>query len=206
MGASHAIVSRGTRPTDAIASGEPACADDAALVERFRSGEREAFELLVRRYQKPIYHFVLRHIGDADDAAELTQRAFIKAFQGFGGFRGGAEFRSWLYRIAVNLALNHLRDRARFTDEAAAAERPGEGALVVERLMDAERAHLLRRAVAELPPKQRLTLELRVYEDLSFREIGQVLGSSEGAAKVNYHYAVKRLKERLGDATAERHE
>src|SRR5262252_7071819 len=79
--------------------------DDAALITRFRSGERAAFDQLVRRYQRSIYFLMLRHVGDPDEAAELTQRAFIKALQGLGELRGTSQFRTWLYRIAVNLAL-----------------------------------------------------------------------------------------------------
>jgi RNA polymerase sigma-70 factor (ECF subfamily) len=175
--------------------------EDMRLVDRFRAGERLAFEQLVRKYQEPIYYLLLRHVRDPDEATELTQRAFIKAFGGLAGFRGQAQFRSWLYRIAVNLALNHLRDNARFARDVPLEERPSNDRPAVEQLAQHEQSQRLRRAVARLPPKQRLTLELRVYDDLSFREVAEILGTSEGAAKVNYHYAVKRLKEWLGDDT-----
>jgi RNA polymerase sigma-70 factor, ECF subfamily len=174
--------------------------EDSQLVERFRQGERVAFEQLVRKYQKPIYFFILRHVPDADEAQELTQRAFIKAFGGLAGFRGQAAFRSWLYRIAVNLALNHIRDQAKFARDVELEERPESSRPAVDQLVSHEDSVRLREAVARLPHKQRLTLELRVYEDLSFREVADILGTSEGAAKVNYHYAVKRLKEWLGEA------
>ena len=176
--------------------------DDGQLVERFRQGERAAFEQLVRKYQKPIYFFILRHVSDADEAQELTQRAFIKAFGGLAGFRGQAAFRSWLYRIAVNLALNHIRDQAKFARDVELEERPESSREAVDQLVSHEDSVRLREAVARLPRKQRLTLELRVYEDLSFREVADILGTSEGAAKVNYHYAVKRLKEWLGETAA----
>jgi RNA polymerase sigma-70 factor, ECF subfamily len=174
--------------------------EDSQLVERFRQGERTAFEQLVRKYQKPIYFFILRHVSDADEAQELTQRAFIKAFSGLAGFRGQAAFRSWLYRIAVNLALNHIRDQSKFARDVELEERPEGSRAAVDQLVSHEESVRLREAVAKLPRKQRLTLELRVYEDLSFREVADILGTSEGAAKVNYHYAVKRLKEWLGEA------
>jgi RNA polymerase sigma-70 factor (ECF subfamily) len=178
--------------------------EDSQLVERFRQGERAAFEQLVRKYQKPIYFFVLRHVPDSDEAQELTQRAFIKAFGGLAGFRGQAAFRSWLYRIAVNLALNHIRDQSKFARDVELEERPvgSRAATADDQLVAHEDQVRLREAVAKLPRKQRLTLELRVYEDLSFREVADILGTSEGAAKVNYHYAVKRLKEWLGEAAA----
>src|SRR5215831_19490601 len=171
--------------------------DDAALVNRFRGGERAAFDQLVRRYQRAIYFLMLRHVGDPDEAAELTQRAFIKALLGLGELRGANQFRTWLYKIAVNLALNHLRDYRKFTRDDALERQPAAATAPVDELVAAERARALRAAIARLPAKQRLTLELRVYEDLSFREVAEILGTSENAAKVNFHYAVRRLKEWL---------
>ncbi|HJZ87757.1 MAG TPA: sigma-70 family RNA polymerase sigma factor [Polyangia bacterium] len=173
--------------------------EDAALVDRYRAGEPAAFEQLVRKYQRSIYFLMARQVGDRDEAAELTQRAFIKAMQGLAGFRGAAQFRTWLYRIAVNLGLNYLRDHAKFAREESLEARASAGPPAVDQLVAAEDARRLRAAVTRLPRKQRLTLELRVYEDLSFREVAQILGTSEGAAKVNYHYAVKRLKQLLGE-------
>jgi RNA polymerase sigma-70 factor, ECF subfamily len=171
--------------------------DDEALVERFRDGDARAFDELVRRHQRPIYALVLRYVRDADDAKDLAQRAFVRAFQGLGGFRRASTFRTWLYRIAVNLALNHLRDRKPRTELA-------EDALVIDavgasELVTAEERRRLWRALDELPPKQRMVLELRVYDDLSFREVGEVAGCSENAAKVSFHHAVKRLKECLDE-------
>src|SRR5262249_45111922 len=142
--------------------------EDAEAIERFRQGERAAFEQLVRKYQKSIYFFVLRHVGDPDDAEEVTQRAFIKAFGGLEGFRGEARFRSWLYRIAVNLALNHIRDQSKFARDVEVEGATEDAGSAPEQLAAAERGRRLRAAVARLPRKQRLTLELRVYEDLSF--------------------------------------
>src|SRR5262252_2409194 len=182
---------------------DDAADEDTRLVERFRQGERVAFEQLVRKYQKPIYFFILRHVPDADEAQELTQRAFIKAFGGLAGFRGQAAFRSWLYRIAVNLALNHIRDQSKFARDVELEERPESSRAAVDQLVSHEDSVRLREAVQRLPRKQRLTLELRVYEDLTFREVADILGTSEGAAKVNYHYAVKRLKEWLGEEVVE---
>lgn len=168
--------------------------EDEALVARFRAGEARAFDELVRKYQRPIYALALRYVKDADDAKDVAQRAFVRAYQGIGGFRGGAGFRSWLYRIAVNLAKNHLRDHAR--------ERPAEipeDALTIEavgagRLLAGEDRRRLRAAIEELPPKQRLVLELRVFDELPFRDVAEVAECSENAAKVSFHLAVKRLR------------
>jgi RNA polymerase sigma-70 factor (ECF subfamily) len=177
----------------------PPEATDDELVRRARQGDRRAFELLVRRHQKPLYFLCRRYVRDHDAAADLVQRTFIRVLEKIAELREEHIFRSWLYRIGVNLALNHLRDHARFVDETAAAEPPAANAPeVIGRLEALEAAQALREAVAELPTKQRMTLELRVYEELSFKDIAAALDTTEGAAKVNFHYAVRRLRSLLG--------
>jgi RNA polymerase sigma-70 factor (ECF subfamily) len=174
---------------------------DADLVIRARGGDRRAFEALVRRYQKSLYFLCLRYVRDHDAAADLTQRAFIRALEKMDELREAQIFRSWLFRIGANLALNHLRDHARFVEEEGPPSE--EAPLQPEahtRLEAAEDALALRRAVGALPTKQRMTLELRVYEDLSFRDIAAALETTEGAAKVNFHYAVRRLRTLLAPA------
>jgi RNA polymerase sigma-70 factor, ECF subfamily len=173
---------------------------DAALVARAQRGDRPALEALVRRHQRGLFHLCLRYVRDADEAADLVQRTFVRAMAKLPELRAAEVFRTWLLRIGANLALNHLRDHARFVPEAA-----GSGTLVAqpvatERLEAGEAARALRRAVEALPTKQRMTIELRVFEELSFREIAEALGTSEGAAKVNFHYAVRSLRTRLGGA------
>ena len=178
--------------------GRPMTAEDpsdADLVARARGGSRESFAALVRRYQKPLYFLCLRYVHDHDAAADLTQRAFIRALEKMDELREAHIFRSWLFRIGANLALNHLRDHSRFVDEDSPD--PEEPSIIPEahsRLEAAEDALALRDAVARLPTKQRMTLELRVYEDMAFRDIAQALETTEGAAKVNFHYAVRRLR------------
>jgi RNA polymerase sigma-70 factor (ECF subfamily) len=168
---------------------------DADLVERARAGSRPSFEALVRRYQRPVYFLCLRYVRDHDAASDLTQRTLIRALEKMDELRDPGIFKSWLYRIGANLALNHLRDNARFVEETPAAgpdePLPPEAEAQLEA---AEDAAALRRAVAELPTKQRMTLELRVFEEMSFRDIAEALETTEGAAKVNFHYAVRRLR------------
>ena len=105
--------------------------------------------------------------------------------------------RSWLYRIAINLALNHVRDHARERSQEIEEHRLTTTATGPQRIIADEDAARLRAAIAELPPKQRMVLELRVFDDLSFREVAELADCTENAAKVNFHYAVKRLKEIL---------
>jgi RNA polymerase sigma-70 factor (ECF subfamily) len=171
---------------------------DLPMVQRFREGERRAFDELVRRHQRSVWRLARRYVKNDADAADVTQQAFVRAFRGLGTFRGAASFRSWLYRITINLALNHVRDRGReeprdIPDDAVTASATG-----AQRIIDDEDQAALRAAIDELPPKQRMVLELRIYEDLSFREVAELADCTENAAKVNFHYAVKRLRERLG--------
>jgi RNA polymerase sigma-70 factor, ECF subfamily len=174
---------------------------DEALVREARGGSRPAFEALVRRYQKPLYLLCFRYVRDHDIAADLAQRTFIRVMEKLTDLREDHTFRSWLFRIGANLSLNHLRDHARFVDEAAAGrEEPTVPPDTETQLEKAELGVALRLAVAELPTKQRMTLELRVYEELPFKEIAAALETTEGAAKVNFHYAVRRLRQLLASA------
>jgi RNA polymerase sigma-70 factor, ECF subfamily len=171
------------------------------LVRQAREGSRTAFEALVRRYQKPLYLLCFRYVRDHDVAADLAQRSFIRVMEKLDDLREDHTFRSWLYRIGANLSLNHLRDHARFVDEATAGrEEPVAAPEADAQLEKAETTEALRRAVAELPTKQRMTLELRVYEELPFKDIAVALETTEGAAKVNFHYAVRRLRQILATA------
>lgn len=182
--------------TDAARDGE---ADpDRELVERHRAGERGAFDDLVRRHQRALWRVARRYVKNDADASDVVQAAFVRAFRSIDTFRGAATVRSWLFRITINAALNHVRDHGRerpdeIADDALTA-RP-EGSL---RLEAAEAHDRLRAAVAALPDKQRAVLELRVFDELSFREVGELADCTENAAKVNFHYAVKRLRQLLG--------
>jgi RNA polymerase sigma-70 factor, ECF subfamily len=174
----------------------PAAVDeDGEAIARYRAGDARAFDGLVRKYQRPIYYLALRYVKNPDDAKDVAQRAFVRAFQSLRGFRGASSFKTWLYRIAVNLSLNHLRDRkptSELSEDVLVADAVG-----AARLDAGEDRRKLRRALEALPPKQRLVLELRVFEDLAFKEVAEVAECSENAAKVNFHHAVKRLREEL---------
>jgi RNA polymerase sigma-70 factor (ECF subfamily) len=167
--------------------------EDAVLVERFVAGEKRAFDELVRRHQRAVFYLALRYTSNDADAKDLTQRTFVRAFQGLGRLRGEATFRTWLFRIAMNLAKNHLRDHARMVPMEE-VPLPHVDAVGIEGLsLDATRRRL-RDGLDRLPTKQRLVVELRVYEEMSFAEVARVAGGSENAAKVNFHYALKRLR------------
>jgi RNA polymerase sigma-70 factor (ECF subfamily) len=192
-------------PLDLAAETAASATDpDADLVERFRAGERRAFDLLVRRHQRSIFLLALRYVRRDADAADVTQRTFVRVYQAIDRFRGNASLRTWLYRIAINLALNHLRDHRRehpgeVADDALTAEPTG-----LARMLRAESSAQLRAAITTLPAKQRLVLELRIYDELPFREVAAIADCSENAAKVNFHHAVKALRARMADAGGSR--
>jgi len=168
---------------------------DADLLEAFRGGDGKAFEVLVRRYQRPVLGIARRFSADLDDAEDLAQRAFIKAAQAASGWRGGA-FKSWLFKIVVNLAKNHVRDTARFdrSEDAAEAEAEPTGADAHHRLEEGEKREAMREAIARLPKRQREVLLMRIDGDLPFAEVSAALGITEVNAKVNFHHAVQKLK------------
>src|SRR5919201_2515280 len=168
---------------------------DADLLAAFRAGDTRAFEALVRRYQRAVLTIALRFARDLDDAEDLAQRAFINAAQRAGGWRGGS-FKSWLFRIVVNLSKNYLRDTARFdrSEEAQEREAPTAESDAQARIEHAERQRLMRLGITRLPRRQREVLLLRVDGDLPFAEIAATLGITEVNAKVNFHHAVQKLK------------
>jgi RNA polymerase sigma-70 factor (ECF subfamily) len=173
---------------------------DLDLVDSFQTGDRRAFDTLVRRHQKGMWRVARRYLRSDADAADVTQQAFVRAFKGLGSFRRAATVRSWLYRIAINCALSWLRDHRReqpteIADDAIAAD-----AIAPTKLADVQDSARLRAAVAQLPPKQRMVLELRVFDDLSFKEVAELADCTENTAKVNFHYAVKRLRDILSEA------
>ena len=177
-------------------------APDDELVLNAKAGSRTAFEALVKRYQEPVYYLCYRYVRDHDTAAELAQRAFVRAMDSIRDLRQAEIFRSWLFKIGVNLALNHLRDVSKFVEQTVVE---GSVAPEAQSLMEAaEASRGLQSAVARLPNKQRMIVELRVYQELSFRDIAQALDTTANAAKVGFHHAIKNLRRLLAPAEAER--
>jgi RNA polymerase sigma-70 factor, ECF subfamily len=176
---------------------QPDPVSDEALVRRARDGEEAALSALVKRHADAVYRVALAIAGDRDLAQDVSQDAFLKAFRGLDGFRGDAAFRTWLLTIAANSARGALRrlGRRRETDLdsspplASEVRGPDQDA---ELSSESARA---REALDRLPEKQRLSVQLRVDEGLSFREIAEVIGSTEGAARVNYFHGIRKLRE-----------
>jgi len=173
------------------------------LVERALAGDEGAFEELVRTYQAPIYYLALRFVRDEQAAADLAQTAFLKAFQGLQNFRRGAMFKTWLYRIAINLCKNHLRDRARKGLETSAEIDLPSHSNPLKELIAHEDQRIMLQAWEQLPERQRLTVTLKIQEGMKYREIAGVLGCSVGTVKANFHHACKKMKEILQEGRDE---
>jgi RNA polymerase sigma-70 factor (ECF subfamily) len=172
-------------------------ADDRTLVDAFVAGRREAFDEIVRRHRRRVYLLCFRFVSNHEDAADLAQDVFVRAFKGLGRFKHDASLATWLHRITVNTCLNsiaaHRPDTEPVGAEHADTRSPGADD-VVER--DETKA-VVRQAIRRLPPRQRATLILRVYQELSHEEIARVLGGTVGAAKTNFFHALGNLRRLL---------
>lgn len=170
------------------------------LVRRARDGDEAAFSALVRAHSDSVYRTALAIVSDPDVAQDVSQEAFLKAFRALPGFRGDASFRTWVLTIAANAARGALRrsGRRREVDMESVPPLESEETSPEEGAVQSDEAARARSALATLPEKQRLSVQLRVEQGLSFREIGDVIGSSEGAARVNYFHGIRRLREMMG--------
>jgi RNA polymerase sigma-70 factor, ECF subfamily len=170
---------------------------DDELVEQARNGNDAALDTLVKRHHASVYRVALSFTRDSDSAQDVVQEAFIKVFRSLDRFRGDASFKTWLMTITANEARGALRKSKRWKETpidevaplTAAGNDPAEIAVAAG---ESERARAM---LERLPEKQRLSISLRIDEGLSFREIGAVIGSSEGAARVNYFHGIRRLRE-----------
>lgn len=172
--------------------------DEGQLVSACLAGQREAFDLIVERHRRTVYQLCYRFVGNHEDASDLAQDVFIRAYKGLAQFRGQSSLGTWLYRISVNVCLNRVSAKRPVIESIDARPHVDDRAKdpAVE-LLRGERAAEVRAAIARLPPKQRATVILRVYHDLSHAEIAGILGSSVGAVKANFFHALGNLKRLL---------
>ncbi|WP_437957513.1 RNA polymerase sigma factor [Sorangium sp. So ce119] len=185
--------------TPADDEGRPAD-EDAPLLDRFLAGDRAAFDELVLRHRDSLRRLVRRYVRSEDDAEDVTQRALLRALEKLGTFRRESTFRTWIHRIAVHLALNHLRGQRSAAPGVELDELPAfTSALETNRLVAAEVWARVARRLTELPPKQRLAVELRLFHELSFQEIAALSDCSEDSAKANFHHGIKRLRGLIPD-------
>ena len=170
--------------------------DDREAVLACQRGEREAFDRLVERYQRDIYRLCYRYVNDPQDADDMAQEVFLKAYKAIGRFRGDSSFSTWLYRIAVNTCLNFRSSRRPDGEVLPDSLRDGR-ADVLDTMVEDEQARRVREAVTRLPEKQRATLILKVYHDLTHEEVAGIVGSSVGTVKANLFHALGNLRKML---------
>lgn len=169
---------------------------DLELIQDVKNGSKQSFETLVQRHEKFLMKTIVRMTRDLDAAEDVVQETFIKAYKRLALFEGRSSFRSWLYQIALNTARNRFRKHAR---ESVGVEN-------LEIAVDDEMENhmitldvrgILQSEIARLPERQRMALSLRVFDDLSFKEIAEIMHCPYDTAKANYRHALLKLKERL---------
>jgi RNA polymerase sigma-70 factor (ECF subfamily) len=167
------------------------------LVQAGRSGDEAALGMLVRRHHAAAFRVAVSLVKQDDLAQDVVQDAFMKAFRALDGFRGDAAFRTWLLTITANEARGALRRQGRRRETALEDAGPVESGEMspASAAIVADEAGRAREMLERLPEKQRMSVSLRIEEGLSFKEIGEIIGSSEGAARVNYFHGIRRLRE-----------
>ncbi|MDE7437493.1 MAG: sigma-70 family RNA polymerase sigma factor [Muribaculaceae bacterium] len=162
---------------------------------------KAAFDTLMRTYGEQIYWQIRKMVTNHDDANDLLQNTFIKAWNNLQNFRGDAKLSTWLYKIAVNETLNFLnkeRQRHNVTEE-------GDASMLLSNLesdeyFDGDQLQVdFQKAIATLPDKQRLVFNMRYFDEMKYEKISEILGTSVGALKASYHHAVKKLSSLLGE-------
>lgn len=172
-------------------------APEAALLDRFRQGDPAAFEEIVRANRSAVYAVARRVLGSHEDADEAAQATFVKAWRALGRFRGDSAIRTWLIRIALNVSRSMRSSRrvAERLDRAEGLVDPRESSEAVIGRREARRR--LRRIVAGLPPRQREVVILKVFSEMTYRDVAGVMQLSEGAVKAHLHQAVSNLRRRM---------
>ncbi|MEY3577938.1 MAG: hypothetical protein RL394_1523 [Bacteroidota bacterium] len=173
--------------------------DDNELVRLFKDAQQreKAFTSIVKKYQEKIYWQIRRIVITHQDADDVMQNVFIKAWNGLDNFREDAKLYTWIYRIAVNESLTYLEQQKRrssvsFDDVSESLENK----LQSEKGFDGNKAiWKLQLAIQQLPEKQRVVFNLRYFDEMPYEEMGQVLDTSVGALKASYHHAVKKIEE-----------
>lgn len=177
--------------------------DDSTLVARLRdpSSCRAAFGDMIKLYTPPLYRQIRRMVQSHEDANDLLQNTFLKAWQNIDNFRGDAKLSTWLYKIAVNESLTHLeKERKRLGLSLDDEESHVVHLIEADTDIDGdELAQQLRKVIASLPEKQRLVFNMRYYDDMKYEQMSEILGTSVGALKASYHLAVKKIEQFFTD-------
>jgi RNA polymerase sigma-70 factor (ECF subfamily) len=190
-----------------VAHAEP---DDRELVERCQRGHLDAFEILVKRYHQRVYGLAYSMLRNEQDASDLSQETFVKAWQAIRGFKKNASFYTWLYRITTNLCIDFVRKRDRrptvpfeeTVDPEADANvevPPSNQPSPTDEMQRKELRQQIDAALLELSPEHRAVIQLREFQGLEYAEIAEAVGCSLGTVMSRLHYARKHLQKLLRD-------
>lgn len=173
--------------------------NDEELVDRLRDPKecRNAFTEVIRKYSEPLYHQIRRMVQSHDDTNDLLQNTFLKAWTSIDAFRGQAKLSTWLYKIAINESLTFL-EKQRKQQNLSIDEETSNLINCIEsdeHIDGDELKKKLREAIARLPEKQRLVFNMRYYDEMDYKQMSEILGTSTGALKASYHLAVKKIEQ-----------
>lgn len=166
--------------------------EDLSLIQRYLAGDKLAFDELMIRYERQVYRLCYRFATNQDDALDLSQEVFMKVFRRLSSFRREARFKTWLYRITVNHCLNHVKKAHPIfvpVDESTKKVEPSIQAEILEK----ERREIVRKLLHRLPPRQKVILELRMNENLTYNEIADILNRSVSTIKSTVFFAIAKL-------------
>lgn len=170
--------------------------DDKQLLELYRSGQVDRmFNEMVRRYHSRIYWAARRMVKSHEDADDIAQEVFVRAYSAIANFRGESGIYTWLYRIAINLSINHLRKQKvrKLLDITDYIPFLGKDAEQDKGMIHDENVSLIEKAIETLPEKQRAVFIMRYYDEMPYEQISAILGTSVGGLKANFHHAVKKV-------------
>lgn len=177
--------------------------DEAKLVEQLqdKSAAAAAFDLLVKTYGEPLYWQIRKMVVSHENANDLLQNCFMKAWENIHNFRGDAKLSTWLYKIAVNESINFLkkeRQRQQITTDDQDDFLLNN--IEADSYFDGDDLQLkLQKAIVRLPEKQRLVFNMRYFDEMKYEDISEILGTSVGALKASYHHAVKKITQLVGE-------
>jgi RNA polymerase sigma-70 factor (ECF subfamily) len=194
---SFSLERRSQQGTSEAADDDPASLDarsDFELIDATLEGNHIAFDVLVKRYSGSIYALAYRMLQNHDDAADISQDVFLKAYEALNSFRKKSSFHTWLYRIATNSCINYLRKHNTQHHIELASYHAIKEADTLDTLYKIELQDIVNEAIERLPEKQKATVMLRVCEGMSHREVSRLLKCSVGTAKANYFHAIRNLR------------
>jgi len=196
----------------AVSARAAAKLDEAAVIRAVQRGDPDAFERLVRAYDHSVLRLAMNLLRSPEDARDVYQEAFLRVYRNIHTFRFDCSFHTWLYRIVTNICLDHLRKRKVRREEAAVVdtadgavdrmegfEQEGPHGDPERRLWNSQVSSRIQRALADLTPRERMVFELRHYQGMRLRAIGDMLGTSEEAAKNCLFRATQKMRTALGD-------